>query len=200
MIEVQRRTIIAKGRLIALVELDVLVDGVSRVFEEAVRPPGVRVIIDDRKRRQLVMSRERRFELNEVDLRLPGGKVLDSLDAFLSGYLERGHDCVEHVTVLSAAAREARQELGIDIGNAEIFRIEPAGATVVWTLYYVVAAPVRVGTQRLEAGESIAVARLDYERVIEACLQGDMREGRSAAVVMQYLHGSGHFRNAGCIS
>src|SRR5580700_6982764 len=53
----------------------------GRVFERYRRPPGTRLIIisPDKK---ILITREHRSEASGIDLRLPGGKVCDTLDAY----------------------------------------------------------------------------------------------------------------------
>jgi hypothetical protein len=55
----------------------------GRVFEKFRRPPGVRLVIvsPDKK---LLITKEFRSETSNYDLRLPGGKVCDSLDEYHS--------------------------------------------------------------------------------------------------------------------
>lgn len=71
--------IVAKGRIFELVQT-VQPDG--RVFEVARRAPGVRVIIANKAKEQILLTKEFRQELSDWDYRLPGGKVYDTLDDY----------------------------------------------------------------------------------------------------------------------
>ena len=53
----------------------------GRVFEHFVRPPGTRIVIvsSDKK---ILITKEHRLETGNVDLRLPGGKVRDTLASY----------------------------------------------------------------------------------------------------------------------
>src|SRR6185312_11200909 len=62
----------------------------GKVFERYRRAPGTRLIIVTAGG-ELVMTRERRKETGNVDLRLPGGKVCDSLEDYHM-LLESGRD------------------------------------------------------------------------------------------------------------
>jgi hypothetical protein len=68
----------------------------GRVFEKAVRAPGVRLIIANKPSRKLLLTREFRSELNDWDYRLPGGKVFDTLDEY-GAFRESGADIAEAV-------------------------------------------------------------------------------------------------------
>jgi hypothetical protein len=54
----------------------------TKGFEHAVRPPGLRLVL--KKDGRIVLTKEYRSEYNAFDYRLPGGKVFDSLEAFLA--------------------------------------------------------------------------------------------------------------------
>ena len=63
----------------------------GRLFELAKRSPGVRVLITDGDK--ILLNKERRHELDGgFDLRLPGGKVYDDIEAWVADY---GTDAVE---------------------------------------------------------------------------------------------------------
>jgi len=65
-------------------EEDFIIDGnTKRIKRNFVRrPPGIRALIVDKESKKILFSREFRYELNDWDLRLPGGKVFDSLDDY----------------------------------------------------------------------------------------------------------------------
>ena len=100
--------IVYQGRIVELVQYPVLVDGKEVVFEKARRSPGVRLLIETPDG-QFILNREKRHELGlEEDLRLPGGKVFDSLleyNTFLSNQKDET-DIIEKAK--EAAEKEAR--------------------------------------------------------------------------------------------
>jgi hypothetical protein len=53
----------------------------GRIFERYRRPPGTRLVIVSPDKKVLV-TKEHRSETGGVDLRLPGGKVCDSLEDY----------------------------------------------------------------------------------------------------------------------
>ena len=65
------------------VEEEFNVDGkIKQVKRNMVRrPPGIRALIVN-ENEQILLSKEFRYELNDWDFRLPGGKVFDSLEDY----------------------------------------------------------------------------------------------------------------------
>lgn len=69
-----------------------------------------------------------RHELKGYDLSAaPGGKVFDSLNEY-STFMQSDEDIAG--AVLAAAAKEAREEVGVDPRTSEIFHKSVAGATM----------------------------------------------------------------------
>lgn len=154
----------------------------GRVFERYRRPPGVRLIIVSPEQKILV-TREHRGETAGIDLRLPGGKVCDSLDDY-HALLGSGKDIVE--AAKEAAIKEALEETGLIIDNPRLITKANAGATVEWDLYYFLADSYtqNPGGQELEDGEDIEVAWLTANDLRQAIENGQMQEWRSAGVLM----------------
>lgn len=177
--------IIASGTMFELVQLPQK-DG--RVFEVARRAPGVRLIIADRNRRQVLLTKEHRRELDGWDYRLPGGKVFDSLDEF-EAYRESGKDMVAAAT--AKAKEEAAEEAGIDVQALTLFKKSSLGATVEWDLYIFEATDWQLhpAGQNLKEDEQrgIEVKRYPYAEVEQMILRGDIQEDRIALVLLQWL-------------
>jgi ADP-ribose pyrophosphatase YjhB (NUDIX family) len=171
-----------RGRIIEVVEREVEVDGQKKTFELARRSPGVRVIIPRDSR--VLIACEYRVEQNGYDHRLPGGKVFDSLAEYTTA-LAGGEDIVE--AARRAAIKEAKEEVGIEVLDLSLFHTSRCGATIEWDLYYFVAHQLRDATQALEHGEDITAAFVERERAREMCLDGSIREERSALVLLRYL-------------
>jgi ADP-ribose pyrophosphatase YjhB (NUDIX family) len=133
------------------------------------------------------MTREFRRESSGWDLRLPGGKVFDSLAEF------RAVDpasLTEHAIV--AAKREGREEAGIHSGDFRLLEISRGGATVDWDLYYVVVSSIVMASQELEASEVGDIGAVEFvsrEEIRQALLAGEVQEGRSAAVLWRWVEG-----------
>lgn len=176
--------IFAKGKLFELVH-ETQPDG--RVFERARRAPGVRLLIADQQKRELLLTKEFRKELNDWDYRLPGGKVFDTLEEYET-HRKSGDDILAAAT--KKAKAEAHEEAGIDVQNLQLFKKSTLGATVEWDLYVfeVMKWQKMEGGQNLEDGENIeADAWFSYDEVERMILRGDMKEDRIALITLQRL-------------
>jgi 8-oxo-dGTP pyrophosphatase MutT (NUDIX family) len=154
----------------------------GRVFERYRRSPGTRLIIISPDKKILV-TREHRSEAAGIDLRLPGGKVCDSLDDYHK-LLSSGQDIVE--AAKAAATKEALEETGLIIKNLALITKANAGATVEWDLYYFMVDKYteNPGGQELEDGEDIEVAWMSADELLQAIKNGEMQEWRSAGVLL----------------
>lgn len=176
--------IVARGRLFELVELP-QADG--RTFELARRAPGVRVIIPDREKRKILLTKEFRRELNATDFRLPGGKVFDSLPEY-EAFLSAGKDIV--VPASTKAIAESAEEAGIDVSDVKLFKKSTLGATVQWDLFVFEATnwSHRPQGQALEPGEQVEdVVWVTYDSAKAKILSGEMAEERIALILLQWL-------------
>ena len=174
-----------KGHIIHVFETH-LDDG--RVLEVAARPPGVRIILHNKQTNQILLSCENRVDIGQ-DFRLPGGKVRDSWD----DWAQITDNPTLNDEIIEAAAKEAREEVGYDVSNLNIFNVQTSGGpTINWDMYYLVGTTFSDrGHQELEVGEQITFAWYPVKEVIDACLTGKIREGRSVAALLQYLHSVG---------
>lgn len=175
-----------QGKLLEIVRTP-MSDGEREVtFEKARRAPGVRLIIHDTKQNKILLTKEHRYELGADDFRLPGGKVVDSLDEF--------HELLSEGTIAEAAQQkareEAREEAGVIVDAVTQFHHSIVGATVDWDLYYFVVDEFTLSHdgQRLEHGESIEVEWYDYAEAEQMSLDGRVSEERSALVLLRWLH------------
>ena len=177
-------TIKYQGKILEIVERVHIVEGKEKVFEMARRAPGTRLIID-LGNDELLLTKEYRYELNDFDYRLPGGKVYDSLDEYNQA-LASSEDMEPAIT--AAAMKEAKEEVGITSADAEKFAVSKCGATVDWDLHYYVITNPEIATQNLENGENIQLVRVGKEEAKEMCLNGQISEERSAMNLLKYLH------------
>ncbi|HSX07502.1 MAG TPA: NUDIX domain-containing protein [Candidatus Saccharimonadales bacterium] len=154
----------------------------GRVFERYRRAPGTRLVIitPDKK---LIMTREHRQEIGNIDLRLPGGKVRDTLGEYHE-LLESGKDIVAAAS--EAAAKEASEEVGVTVTNLKLLTKATAGATVEWDLYYFMTSDYQenAGGQNLEQGERIERVELSAAEIRQAIKRGEMQEWRSVGVLL----------------
>lgn len=154
----------------------------GRVFERYRRPPGTRLILVSPSN-EILITREHRQETGNIDLRLPGGKVRDTLDAYHE-LLSSGQDILE--AAKQAAIKEALEETGMVVRDLELVAVATAGATVEWDLFYYMTKdfePDPAG-QQLEVGESIEVTWMSPKQIIDAIGTGQMQEWRSVGVLL----------------
>lgn len=162
------------------------------MFEAAVRAPGVRLLIETEKNgmKALLMTQEVRREAGGVDIRLPGGKVFDSLDE-LDAFREKGEDIAPLAKV--AAEKEGKQEAGISGGNYEEVGVSKAGASVEWDLHYFKVIGADMGEQELEENEKgdIETIILSADEIFEKLAKREIKEGRSADMLWSWLQENG---------
>ena len=131
------------------------------------------------------MTKELRKEVGGYDIRLPGGKVFDSLDEYRSS-CDAGENLLEKAE--ATARKEAREEVGIKIEQLRYLTKSTCGATVEWDLYYFhVEKFVELERQSLETGEDIEVIKIHRDEVLQMCLDGRIGEDRSVAVLFRLL-------------
>jgi 8-oxo-dGTP pyrophosphatase MutT (NUDIX family) len=154
----------------------------GRVFERYRRSPGIRLVIVTPKKK-IIMSREHRQETGGVDLRLPGGKVCDTLGEY-HALLASGTDLVVAATL--AAAKEGSEEVGVTVNNLSLLAKANAGATVEWDLFYFMTHDYQENAegQNLEHGEQIERVELSPPEIREAIINGEMQEWRSVGVLL----------------
>jgi len=154
----------------------------GRVFERYRRPPGTRLVIVTPENK-IIMTREHRQETGGVDLRLPGGKVRDSLQEYHE-LLESGQELVE--AAKEAATKEGSEEVGVTVRNLNLLTKATAGATVEWDLYYFMTHDYNENEdgQQLEHGEQIERVELSPAEIRQAIARGEMQEWRSVGVLL----------------
>lgn len=154
----------------------------GRIFERYRRPPGTRLVIVTADKK-IIMTREHRQETGGVDLRLPGGKVRDSLGEYHE-LLQSGEDIV--TAAKEAATKEGSEEVGVTVSNLNLITKAPAGATVEWDLYYFMTNDYQENPdgQNLEHGEQIERVHLTAPEIRQAITNGEMQEWRSVGVLL----------------
>jgi ADP-ribose pyrophosphatase len=176
--------IVFSGQIIEVVEQQMQSVTEIKTFEKARRSPGTRLIIINQEKKQILLTKEYRFELNNFDYRLPGGKVCDSLTEFNEIKKENN---IEN-TAKKAAIIESQQEAGVTPENMTLFAISKSGGpTIEWDLYYFLVDKFTETNQDLEFGENITIEWLDYKEAIDLCLSGKMKEDRSVGVLMKFF-------------
>lgn len=178
-----------KGRLFTVIEQTHDFDGKQKIFEQVRRAPGCRLVVRNDKG-EFLITREYRYELNAFDLRLPGGKVFDTL-------AEYEFALAEGISLASAARKaaaiEGAEEAGITVEDAELLSVSTCGATITWDLYFfnITKWSPRDGGQDLGTGEDIDITWMAPADVKAACLDGRISEERSAIQLLRLLQKEG---------
>lgn len=172
-----------RGKIFSVVQQQVQIEETTKTFEIARRAPGTRLIIVN-EQWHILLSKEYRIEVQNYDMRLPWGKVFDTLEAY-EDFLSSGENIQE--AAAQWAQKEAIEEVGIQTDNLEFFATSVSGATVVWDLYYFVVRDYTQTTQNLEHGEDISFDFHDPATVKTMCLDGTIQEDRSAMMLMKFL-------------
>ena len=179
-----------RGRLIRIFTQEtVLPNGKKLDFEFAERSPGVRVLVHTSS--GLLLNREWREENKSYDMRLPGGKVFDTL----LDYIAKRDIAEEQILQIAraAACRELLEETGLSVqeSSCNFHNKSVCGATVVWDLWYFSvefdAEPHLRGQQISHEGESTAPFWVTNSEALELCLNGRVSEDRSAAFLFRHL-------------
>lgn len=181
-----KEKLLARGRIFDLVQ-ELQPDG--RIFEIARRAPGVRMIIADKQKGQVLLSKEFRRELQAYDLRLPGGKVFDLLEDF-EHFREAGGNLEEAAT--NQAKTEALEEVGIDVKSLRLVQKSTLGTTVEWDLYVFEALEWQFyeDGQQLKENEVDHIAGYefyDYETAEEMIMNGSVSEERVALILLRWI-------------
>jgi ADP-ribose pyrophosphatase len=171
-----------QGKIVEVVEKEVLIGDKTKTFELARRSPGVRLII--LKDSTVYLSKEFRHEVDGYDFRLPGGKVFDTLVEYNKA-LSNNVDILE--SAKTAAIKEAHEEMGLVVSDLELFHKSVCGATVEWDLYYFIVTDFTKQGQQLEEGEVIELHPVSISEAKDMCLDGRIDEERSALTLLRYL-------------
>lgn len=181
--------IVFSGKVFEVIHQPVKAGRKAFTLEIARRAPGVRLIITDPGHTKFLITREHRRELEGWDQRLPGGKVFDRLTEYRQA-LTSGDDLEPHV--LTAARREAEEEVGLKLHDPRHLGVSPCGATVKWDLYYVVCTKHEEipGGAKPEPGEQITSEWQPAAEVERLCLSGELSEERSAMALLKFIRSS----------
>lgn len=178
--------IVYQGKNFEIVESTVKIGERTRVFENARRTPGVRLIVLSDDKQKILLSREHRHQLGEWDFRLPGGKVFDSLEQFNQA-LTSGKNIGP--IIKQAAITEAREEVGIDVQILSLYVSTKCGGMIEWDLHYFVVEKFGLlESAELGEGENIEPKWVSLEQAKELAISGEMKEDRSVAVLLRYIH------------
>lgn len=178
--------IVYRGDLFEMVQEDFEFSNKIKTFEYARRGPGTRIILVSPEKKML-LTREYRRELNSYDIRLPGGKVFDSLAEFETA---RKSNMSMLDLAKRAAKRELEEETGFQALQLEFIAISKCGATIQWDLYYFLCTSWLLPKEEFQTqeGEDISVVWENYSNAKHFCLDGTISEERSAINILRYLN------------
>ncbi|WP_255197125.1 NUDIX hydrolase [Halorarius litoreus] len=147
-----------------------LPDGTETEFHSVTEPDSV-VVLPFTPEGDVVVIEEWRQAVKRVNRGLPAGG------------LEPDDD-----DLAAAARRELTEETGYEADGVEFLcSYEPANGLFSTTFHYFVARGCEpTAEQTLDFNESIRVREASVSDLREACLAGDLRDGRSAIAIMQY--------------
>ncbi len=180
--ETGKINILITGRIIELYEKEYEIKGKFKMFENARRPPGVRLLFE--KDWKILLTKEYRSEYKAFDYRLPGGKVFDTL-AKMKDYT---WDMIE--AAKTAAIIEAKEECGITVGenDLELLSVSHCGATIEWDLYYfIIREFVLTDEQELGEDEYITFDWYTYEQIVDLVSHWCISEDRTKGILWEYF-------------
>lgn len=178
-------TIVYRGRLIEIVHQQVMEASGEKTFEIARRGPGTRLIVFDRTR-GILLAREYRHELGRDDIRLPGGKVFDTLAEYET-VRSAGANLPE--LALEAASRELSEETGYTARKLQPLGISKCGATITWDLHYFLCREFSEPSDSFvpDPDEGISVSWVAVKEVAAMCLDGRISEDRSGMQILRCI-------------
>lgn len=178
-----KETIDYEGKIFAIVKLQ---QPNGEVWEIARRTPGVRIIAKNSDGTYM-LSNEFRHEHGSHGYRLPGGKMFDVLEDYLS-FRETASKEALMKRAEEDALREAKEELGIEKAkNLRFIEKSVLGSVVEWDLYVFEVSDFEVGEQKTHGMEIIEPVNLTKEQVLKAIDNGDFNEDRIVPVLLRYL-------------
>lgn len=150
------------------------------------RPPGIRALIVNKKDNKILLSKEYRYELENWDYRLPGGKVFENLADYKQALKE---DNVLN-QVEKTVPKEVEEEVGLIVKNPHLLKISKAGAGVEWDLYYYEITEYEVDSTgpKLEEDEVIeGYVWKSFDEIIDMCINKKIQEERTTAILLTYI-------------
>ncbi len=180
--ETWKTNILAIWKLIELYQKEWEIDGKIKLFENARRPPWVRIIFE--KEEKILLTKEFRWEHKSFDYRLPWGKVFDTLSDMKS------FDWEMLDAAKNAAIIEGNEECGILIekDDLQLFKISHAWATIEWDLYYFIVKEFQeTGKQNLWDGEYITFNWYSKEEIVDFVRNWEISEDRTKGILWEYF-------------
>lgn len=159
--------VIFNGRIITVVEDDILLPNGAPAKREVVRHPGGVCIAPLTKENELIFVQQYRYPYGEVTLELPAGK------------LERGED------PLLAAQRELSEETGAGGRVIPAGEMYPTPGYVDEIIRLYIATELTFGSQHTDEDEFIETVKLPLEKAVEMVLEGSIKDGKTAILILK---------------
>ncbi|SNR37642.1 NUDIX hydrolase [Halorubrum vacuolatum] len=146
-------------------------DGTADEYHSVEEPPAV-VVLPLTPEGDVVAIDEWRQAVGRVNRGLPAGSVEDA----------DGDDLV------GAAARELAEETGYEADSFEhLLTIEPTNGVSNAVHHHFVARGCRpIGERNLDDNESIRVTVVEYDELVSAAIDGELRDGRAVTALVYY--------------
>jgi ADP-ribose pyrophosphatase len=139
--------------------------GVLKTFEYVYRKDGTRTIaINDKK--EILLTKEYRYELEADDWRVPGGRLND-----------------ENEPIVEAAKREFIEETGFIAENWKFLWTTTLESTVRYQRHFFLATKLKLDIHQRDEGERITVHWVPFQDAYKLAMKGEIREEISALAV-----------------
>ncbi len=181
--------VVSSWKILQLIEQDMQKWSFQQTYEWVERSPWVRILFQNSSW-DICLTREWRSELNErkwwYDYRLPWWKVFDTLDEYI--WAKDNLDLYDWA-IKKAVIREWREECWIDLSDCDLIHISRCWALVNRDLLYFLVTDFSFCEtwQELDGMEEIDVHRFSPDKVVRMCLDWDILEGRTVAVLLRQL-------------
>lgn len=153
------------------------------------RPPGIRaLIINKEDKNKILLSKEFRYELDEWDYRLPGGKVFDALGDYKESLALGDEDLLKHVD--ETVKKEVLEEIGLIVKTQKLIKVSKDGAGVIWDLFYYEIDDYEISKDgpHLEENEFVdGYVWKSFDEIIKMCSKNEIHEDRTVGVLLSYI-------------
>lgn len=163
------RTEIYNGRILHIVNDDVLLPNGVPAKREVALHNGAVCIVPITENGEIIMERQFRYPFNDVIWEIPAGKI----------------DAGE-TNPLDAAKRELLEETGITPENIRfIGEFYSSPAILSEKIYMYVATGLKAGKQDLDEDEFLTLVPLPFNTVVDMILNGEIPDGKTQAAVLK---------------
>jgi len=157
------------GKVLTFQVDDVELENGKRAIREVVRHNGGVSVLAVDEAGDVLLVRQYRYPYAENLLEIPAGK------------LEKGED------PKACGIRELREETGYEAGKFEFLaEAYPAPGYTDERLYIFTARNLIFKGQKLDADEFLSVVKVPFEKAVEMCLGGEIKDAKSVIAILMY--------------